>query len=280
MTTLAKYEIKPHHRLNQEQVDQYMDQGFLVYPEKIFPDEKFEKLKAHFEKKLTDLPEGDRPEAMDVPHFTDPALFEWLFADEVLDLIEPIIGPDIALFSSHFICKPGTDGKKVPWHEDSYYWKGMIDPMEVVTVWLAIDPSTEENGCMFVKPRTHRAAQKGFSKYESVDEETNVFITEIVDEDRKLYEEVPCILQPNHASIHDGRLMHGSAANTSGIRRCGYTMRYISSACVMNEPHREYHQIYLARGKDLGNQPQNFVDPTKSYDEFMAARIKRGRRGH
>jgi len=43
---------------------------------------------------------------MDVPHFVDTKLFEWLFSDEVLDLVEPIIGPDIALFSSHFICKP------------------------------------------------------------------------------------------------------------------------------------------------------------------------------
>ena len=40
---------------------------------------------------LAALPEGVRPEAMDVPHFTDPALFEWLFANEVLDLVEPII---------------------------------------------------------------------------------------------------------------------------------------------------------------------------------------------
>jgi hypothetical protein len=37
------------------------------------------------------------PESLDTPHFTDPKLFDWLFADEVLDLIEPRLGPDIAL---------------------------------------------------------------------------------------------------------------------------------------------------------------------------------------
>ncbi len=280
MTTLAKYEIKTHHRLNQDQVDRYMNEGYLIYPEKIFSDEKFEKLKAHFEKKLANLPEGARPEGMDVPHFTDPALFEWLFADEVLDLVEPILGPDIALFSSHFICKPKGDGRKVPWHEDSFYWKGMLEPMEVVTVWMAIDPSGLENGCMYVKPKTHRLGQKGFSNYESVDGTRNVFETEIINPDREPFEELPCVLAPNHASMHDGRLMHGSAANTSDIRRCGYTMRYMSSASTLNSTHREHHQLYLARGRDLSHQPQNYADPTKSYLEFMSYRIKKGKLGH
>lgn len=36
---------------------------------------KFEALAAHFEAKLAALPEGQRPEHMDVPHLTDPALF-------------------------------------------------------------------------------------------------------------------------------------------------------------------------------------------------------------
>jgi len=33
---------------------------------------------------------------MDVSHFTDPALFEWLFTREILDLVEAIIGQDSA----------------------------------------------------------------------------------------------------------------------------------------------------------------------------------------
>lgn len=280
MSQLARYPAQPHHRLDQSQLDQYMDEGYLIYPDKVFSDEKFDRLKVHFDAKLAALPAGERPEGMDVPHFTDPALFEWLFADEVLDLVEPILGPDIALFASHFICKPKGDGRKVPWHEDSFYWKGMIDPMEVVTVWLAIDPSTEANGCMFVKPRTHRAAQKGFSRYEAVDADQNVFATEIVDSDRDPYEEVPVILDPNHASLHDGRLMHGSAANTSSLRRCGYTMRYVSTGTVLSPKFREIHHFYLARGKDLGNQPQNYGDPAVCYDEYMAMRRKRGGLGH
>ena len=51
---------------------------------------------------------------MDVPHFVDTRLFEWLFSDEVLDLVEDVIGPDIDLFSSHLIAKPAGGSMRVP----------------------------------------------------------------------------------------------------------------------------------------------------------------------
>src|SRR5207244_6249093 len=124
----------------------FRNEGYLLYRQPVLPQGTFDALKAHFEEKLHRLPEGYRPEAMDVPHFTDTRLFDWLFADEVLDLVDPILGPDIALFSSHFICKPRGNGKRVPWHEDSFYWRGMMDHMAVCNVWLAIDPSTKKNG--------------------------------------------------------------------------------------------------------------------------------------
>ena len=265
-------------RLSETQVHTFRDQGYLIYSDPIFPDEKFATLKNHFEEKLAALPPEVRPESMDVPHFADTELFTWLFSDEVLDLVEPLTGPDIALFSSHFICKPKGDGRRVPWHEDSAYWKTMIDPMEIVTVWLAIDPSTRINGCMNVIPRTHREAQKGFSDYDPVDTTRNVFSVEIIKSQRDESKAVACELQPNHASLHDARLMHGSEPNTSNIRRCGYTMRYMSSACRLSAKAAEHHQIYLARGRDLANQA--YADPTKNYQSLIDLRAQIGKKGH
>jgi hypothetical protein len=262
-------------RLSNQQVEFYRSEGYLLYDQPVFPEAKFAKLAGHFEKKLAALPPGERPENMDVPHFTDPALFEWLFADEVLDLVEPIIGPDIALFSSHFICKPKGNGKRVPWHEDSGYWRDTLVPMDVITVWLAIDPSTEENGCMKVIPKMLH----GYSETVPVDPATNVFDLEIK---RNLFDAskaVPCVLEPNHASLHDARLIHGSDANLSNMRRCGYTMRYTSTRTRLNrEKVGGWHQLYLARGEDhAGNI---YGDPTKVYDDFLRNRMKVGKTGH
>jgi ectoine hydroxylase-related dioxygenase (phytanoyl-CoA dioxygenase family) len=266
-----------HQRLSPAQVAEFQREGYFIVEEPVLPAEKFAALQRHFEDKLAVLPPEVRPEAMDVPHFTDPKLFEWLFADEVLDIIEPLIGPDIALWSSHFICKPQGNGKRVPWHEDSAYWKGALDPMQVVTLWLAIDPSTPENGGMYVIPRTHSG---GFSDYEPVDTAHNVFGNEIKPGQRDDSKAVPCILQPNQASLHDARLMHGSPANTSSLRRCGYTMRYMPTTVKFNTDWRgrSVHQIYLARGRDRAGN--NYADPTRVYESLARYRETKIKHSH
>lgn len=269
MQTLTK-------RLSPEQIAQYNKDGYILYKEPVLPEAKFNALKEHFENKLLLLPEGYRPEAMDVPHFTDTRLFEWLFADEILDVVEPLIGPDICLWSSHFICKPKGDGKRVPFHEDSAYWGKMISPMDIVTLWLAIDESTPENGCMYIVPGSQG---NGYSNYEEVnDRERSVFTTEIIKPERYEERAIPCTLEPNQASLHHAKMIHGSPANNSQKRRCGYTMRYMSAACKFNEEEYSNHNIYLARGRNLaGNR---LSDPTKVYLEIARYREKNSRGGH
>jgi hypothetical protein len=266
-------------RLSPEQVEHFSREGYVIPAGTIFQETKYQKLKQHFEKKLAALPADQRPEGMDVPHFTDPALFEWLFADEILALVEPIIGPNIALFSSHFICKPKGNGKRVPWHEDSAYWNTMLPAsMKVVTVWFAIDPSRRENGCMQVIPRTHNTGKKGFSDYDQVDVARNIFPTEVTKTQRDETKAVAIELQPNHASLHDARIIHGSEPNLSSLRRCGYTMRYMSTQMRLSESACGFHQIYLARGCDLANQ--SYADPTKIYDDVRRCRTAHGKNGH
>jgi len=258
-------------KLTPDDVAFFKEEGYFIYNHPVLPQAKFEGLKASFEGILAELDPTERPEAMDVPHFIYPQLFEWAFDPNVLALVEPILGPDLALFSTHFICKPKGNGKRVPWHEDSAYWKGRITPMEVCTVWLAIDPSTHENGCMMVIPRTHTSGYKGFSEYDSVDEAQNVFGSEIKpilrDDEKRVYLE----LQPNEASLHDARVMHGSEPNTSSIRRCGWTLRYTSTAVKFNEEMFDgAHNVYLAQGQDRAGNV--YADPSKSYPEVMKRR--------
>jgi hypothetical protein len=257
--------------LTPNEVSQYRKEGYLIINKPVLPAKRFQGLKDYFEGILANLPSDERPEAMDVPHFMHPELLKYAFDENILALVEPIVGPDIALFSTHFICKPKGNGKRVPWHEDSAYWKGLIEPMEVATVWFAIDPSTKVNGCMKVIPRTHVEGQKGFSDYHEVDTATSVFPTEIKKEQREDDRQVYIELQANECSLHDARIMHGSEPNTSQIRRCGWTMRFASTACKFNEERfAGAHQVYLAKGRDLGGN--RYADPSRAYPEVMAAR--------
>jgi hypothetical protein len=267
-----------HHRLTPAQVTAYHHDGYFLPNEPVFPAEKFAGLKNYFDTMLDNLDADVRPELMDVPHFQHPELFQWIFSDEVIGLVEPILGPDLALFSTHFICKPQGNGKRVPWHEDSAYWRGMLDVMEVVTVWLAIDPSTTENGCMYVVPHTHNTGKKGFSDYDDIAKEAAVFPTEITMTQRNDAAAIPIELKANYCSLHDGRLIHGSPPNSSPLRRCGYTMRFISTRSRLNREAFPWHQIYLAKGKDLAGNV--YGDQTKAYPELARFRAKHGKNGH
>ena len=72
--------------------------------------------------------------------------------------------------------------------------------------------------------------------------------------------------------------MHASDVNTSAMRRCGYTMRYMPTSVKLNEEFcGAFHQIYLVRGRDrAGNR---YADPTKSYPELARYREVSGPQG-
>lgn len=234
-------------RLSAEQVSHFHDQGYVLFRKPVFAPEKFAALKAIFEEDLAKYGE----DGLDVIHFRDERLMEFLLADEVLDLVEPLIGPNIGLWSSHFICKPPRTGKATPWHEDSAYWNGRVSTMEgIVTVWLAIDPVFPENGAMAVIPGTHT---NGFSEYKAVDKSENIFESEIADVDES--KAVTFTLDPNECSLHEARIIHGAKANTSEHRRTGYTMRYFPTSSQVLPARNENHKVWLARGKDLAGSP-------------------------
>ena len=101
---------------------------------------------------------------------------------------------------------------------------------------------------------------------------------QIISAQRDTNRAVPCVLQPNEASLHHAKTMHGSPANTSTMRRCGYTMRYMSTRSKFNREKYNLHQIYLAQGQDhAGNV---YGDPTQRYDQMSIDRIKHGKTGH
>lgn len=236
--------------LTPEDTAYYRDNGYLLYKKPLFSEQKLSRLTDIFEEQLA-LKGKKLSDELDTPHFRDERLLEFLLADEVLDLVEPILGPNIGLWSSHFICKDPVVGRATPWHEDSAYWKGRISSFDsIVTVWLAIDRSNQENGCMRVIPGTHN---NGFSEYEAVDKSNNLFNSQVknIDDSQAVYFE----LERGECSLHDSRIIHGAKANTSDYRRCGYTMRYFSTEARVIPEKNPTHKVWLARGRDVAGSP-------------------------
>jgi ectoine hydroxylase-related dioxygenase (phytanoyl-CoA dioxygenase family) len=96
--------------------------------------------------------------------------------------------------------------------------------------------------------------------------EGNVFGTRIKGDQFDESTAVDLELAPGEFHLHHAKEIHGSNANTSDRRRCGYTMRYMSTAVKFNEDARRMkHQIYLARGRDRAGNP--YGDPTRRWEE-------------
>lgn len=232
----------------------FRQDGYLLVHDQIFSPEAFAGLCRIFSDHLA--AKGDKlSDELDTPHWEDPRLLDFLLSADVLDLVQPLIGPDIMLWSSHFISKEPRTGRATPWHEDSAYWQGRLDRYDsIVTVWLSLDGSDRDNGCMRVIPGTHRG---GFSTYVPVDDLTSAtFDTQIADVDESAA--VDFVLAPGEASLHDSRIIHGAQANHSPRRRTGYTMRYVATSARVIPERNAGFRIWLARGRDLaGNRYVN-----------------------
>ena len=238
--------------LKQSDINDYTNNGYLKSPGNLFDAETFARLQADFEAALDTWCTiyGQAAEEMDKPHWYFPELFDYLCHEEVLNMVEQIIGPDIVLFTSHFICKPAQHGRRVPWHEDSGYWENILQPMgDPLTIWLALDPSRRENGCLRVIPESHRNPDLAYTAVP--DPEASVFPEEITANQFNEQSAVDIELEPGQFSIHHASVIHGSNPNTSNYRRCGFTMRYFSAHSKFNTDivDEDFH-IYLVRGKD------------------------------
>ncbi len=187
-----------------------------------------------------------RPESLDVQLVTNDPFWVRLVSDErLLNIAEQFIGPNIALFASHYISKPPFDGRPVLWHQDGSYWP--LDPMNVVTLWLAVDDADQQNGCMRVIPGTqHEILQEMKPNTEVV----SVLGSQI---DPALVNEAAAVdieLKAGDVSVHHPNVIHGSNANTSARRRCGLTIRYIPTTTrILHKGSTPWCGAFLLRGE-------------------------------
>lgn len=201
--------------------ERYERDGYVIV-RNVVDGDLLEEGRAHIRWLLEQHP-GIRPEQLHNDLMQDDPFWVRLVSDDrLLDLAEQFIGPNIALFASHYIAKQPYDGQAVLWHQDGGFWP--LEPMEVVTFWLALDDTTPENGCLRLIPESHTLDLQ--TMHERTDVE-NVLGAEIdlssVDESKA----VDVLLHPGDVEIHHPNLIHGSHANTSPKWRRGLTIRYI-----------------------------------------------------
>lgn len=170
--------------------------------------------------------------------------------DRILDVVEPILGPDIVHLSSTFFLKPPNSGAATRWHQDGAYWGDIIDPVDdILTLWIAPQSVTPDNACMRVIPGTH-AGGYDEHEFESLiaqgQDDTGAEVDpDLIDESRAVDLEI----QPGDVSIHHPTIYHSSYPNTSHRWRKGLAIRFMSTKPEILHPGERWRvQAYPVRG--------------------------------
>jgi ectoine hydroxylase-related dioxygenase (phytanoyl-CoA dioxygenase family) len=168
-------------------------------------------------------------------------------------MVAQLIGPDIALWNMSLFGKPAYDGKATPWHQDGEYWP--IRPLATCSVWIAIDDSTIENGCLQVIPGSHSSRSLARHRHNPRDDLT--LHEELVGSEFNQTDATNIILERGQISLHDVYLMHGSQPNRSGQTRRGMTMRMMPTTSHYDR--NIANEMHVARSKKC-NTKINFAE--------------------
>lgn len=255
----------PETQLDAEEIKRYKEYGYLV-PQYRLPQDRLKHMHDAYARLLAANP-NISSDFMLGPHLEQPGAQgvqgsrEWLeFATqpEVLHIAAQLVGEDLILWGTTIFGKPAKVGKATPWHQDGEYYP--IRPLKTITVWIALDDATRENGCMQFIPGSHKA-RKTFSHH--WEEDDTLTINQVCDAEH--FDESTAhdlILEAGQMSFHDVYMIHGSRANTTGARRAAFVVRIMPGNCYydhalgqeMAQPHQAHdygrRPLFLVRGRD------------------------------
>lgn len=127
-----------------------------------------------------------------------------------LAIARQFAGDDMAFDFDMLINKLPNTNTSTPWHQDMAYWINLPDNRSL-SVWMALDDATVDNGCMWYVPGAHREplrehweAGKGGGALEC---------------DASEEEGVPVPLPAGSAVLHVGAALHYSRGNSTNTHR-------------------------------------------------------------
>lgn len=263
--------------LSKAEIETYRHQGLVIPSQYRVAESLLARIDALYQKLLDDN-RGNPDFSADFilgPHLDATAAYgikgdpEWLeFAriPAILDMVEQLIGADFILWGMTIFGKPAHSGKATPWHQDGDYYP--IEPLETLTVWISLDGSTPEQGCMQFIPGSHRGHRIFSHHFEHRDDYT---LAQVIDDDQvDLSQARDIVLERGQISLHDVYLVHGSAANLSARRRMGLVLRIMPASSFYNHnsgkikedagsPHGYSNRaLFLLRGEDRSGR-NNFT---------------------
>jgi len=135
------------------------------------------------------------------------------------------------------------------WHLDNPYWS--FHSRHAITVWIALDDATVQNGCMHYLPGSHKLA-----RYDNTDLDENM--SGLFDVYPEFSEIEPVIgeMKAGDAGFHNGLTAHAAGANMTPYPRRAMTCAYMPDGAVYNGQQNILSGAYIA-GLNVGDPLQD-----------------------
>ncbi|HLI00583.1 MAG TPA: phytanoyl-CoA dioxygenase family protein [Acidimicrobiales bacterium] len=184
---------------------------------------------------------------------TDEGVRRLLMQPELGQLVADVAGIDgVRIWHDQALIKEPY-GNPTAFHLDVPYWS--FTSADAITIWVALDDATLDNGCLYYVPGSHLAR-----KFD------NVGITKELGALLDVYPEwrevapVPCPVTAGGALLHNGLTFHGAGANMTPGRRRAMTCAYMPEGATFNGTQNVLPPAYfetLHVGDVLDNDEQN-----------------------
>ncbi|MDA1324642.1 MAG: phytanoyl-CoA dioxygenase family protein [Proteobacteria bacterium] len=252
--------------LSQDQIDRYRRDGYLFPVPVLTPEQA-----SFYRQRLEELEQigGGRFTGFQRTKFY--LRYRWAYElatlPTMLDAVEDLIGPDILLYHNTTWLKHAGDQAYVTWHQDNIYIG--IEPCELLSFWIALTPSKEENGCMQVLPGTHKEGVLPLGEPD-LSEKSMLPSGMQTAYDVSRTRPVSMPLEAGEASIHHAEVIHGSLPNMANQRRMGITFMYMPAHMQQRGDRRT--SAMLVRGEDKYGNFDPEIPPVNDDDEDAISR--------
>ncbi len=139
------------------------------------------------------------------PHRILPRIQSFLLDPRIVDILRGLLGQNPLAAQSMYYFKP-TGARGQAFHQDDYYLKTLGG--NCIAAWIAIDPSTPDNGGLFVAPKTHTC---DITCPDAAD--ANLSFTTHLVRPPEGHDPVPATMQPGDVLFFNGKVIHGSTPN-------------------------------------------------------------------
>ncbi len=145
----------------------------------------------------------------------------------VVEMVEQLIGEGVSVFFSQVFMKPPEGGGPKPVHQDNFYF-GPDDLNATLTVWIALDEATVENGCLYYGDGSNQ--EKVLEHFAPPGEPFNL---QVPDDVMQQFEMTPAPVPGGGISFHHGNTLHQSSNNNSQRPRRAVAFHYLRNGAKL-----------------------------------------------